>query len=335
MEKLISDDFDEHDKVLDAVCQKFNFEVKPSWHHKWFFRFLQISASYRYVRDCEANIKSNIENPVGYKDYLPDYDLVNMTYQGLYDVWHFDFVRWWSTFGQLQFNKFEMVKFRELSLLRFGKKYDESEKNLFNTKFKKYIDHVLESPSYPDVLILGVTMDKPKSILIREFIEVMDRYNVYPQENTAHGNFFIKQSKLKEQAFKDCYRTFELRMRFPEISLIKLAKMSNTLKTSLAGIKDDSDSEAAKSVRSGIKNQLTIAINLAEAAARSSFPHAKKGPGIHSKYLEMPEYFQRLFKIIQTETSYKTQNVDEIIKELPIWIAKANSFNLNMLDRLY
>lgn len=334
-QKLISDEFEQHDKVLNEVCQKFNFAVRPDWRHKWFFRFLQISASYRYVRDCQAEIKSGGKNPDNYKDYLSDYDLVNMTYQGLYDVWHFDFVRWWATFGQLQFSKGENIKFRELALIQFGKKYDQNKRQLFNIRFQNYLDHVIDSPSFPDTLILGVTMDKSKNVLIREFIEIMDRYNVYPQENTAHGNFFIKQSKLKESALRDCYRTFELRIRFPEISLIELAKMANTLKTSLAGIKDDSNSEAAKSVRSGIKNQLTMAINLAEAAARSSFPHTKKGPGIHSKYLQMPDYFMNLFNIIQEITPYKTQDVKQILSELPNLIEKAKSYNLDSLERLY
>jgi len=335
MEKLLSDEFAIHDKTLEEVCQKFNFDVKPSWHHKWYFRFLQISASYRYVRDCEAVMKSGGSNPEGYKDYLPDYDHVNMTYQGLYDVWHFDFVRWWATFGQLQFSKEQDVRFRELALLQFGKKYSDDEILSVGKKYQNYINHVIKSPAYPDVLVLGVPMDKSRNTLIKNFIEIMDRYNVYPQESTAHGNFFVKQSKLKESAFRDCYRTFELRMRYPDISLIELAKMANTLKTSLAGIKNDSESDAAKSVRSGIKKQLTMAINIAEAAARSSFPHTGKGPGIHSSYLERPDFFQGLFKIIQKTTPYKTQDVKEIVKVLPALIQQARDYNLDKLERLY
>ncbi len=335
MENLISDDFDQHDKVLADVCEKFQFNVQPSWHHKWYFRFLQISYSYSYVRECEAVIKSGGVNQVGYKEHLPDYDLVNMTYQGLYDVWHFDFIRWWAIFGQLQFSRQQDFKCRELGLLEFGRKYNDDQKNIFVNKYIRYIDQVIDGFSYPDVLILGLPMDKPKDVLIKQFIEIIDRYNVYPQPNTAHGNFYIKQTKLKESALRDCYRTFELRVRYPDISLIELAKMSNTLKTSLAGIKDDSESEAAKSVRSGTKQQINMAINIAEAAARGSFPYTKKCIGLHNKYLSEIDYFKQLFNVIQRVTPFKTQDSNLIVKELPEWIRKAEECNLNNLLRLY
>lgn len=343
MKKLLSDEFDVHDKTLEVVCRKFKFKAMPSWQHKWFYRFLQISLSFRYAHNCETSINEGLPTSKNYKEFIPDYDLVKFVKDSFVDVWNIEFVRWWGVFGQMQFSLNNEIKFQELGAIGFGKKYTENEKKVLYEKYLINLDKVFNTPSFPDYLILGVPLNKSKNKLLEEFEKVIELYTLFPQEETAHGNFFIKKSKLKESALRDCYRTLEIRMRYPEISLIELAKRSGTLKTSLAGIKDDANNDFANTVRVGIKKQLNMAINIAENSARGLFPDTRKLNGLHSLYLKLHQFPDigsddpggLIFDQVLKPGKYKSQKASEILKELPNLIDSAEEFNFDKLHRSY
>ena len=344
MQKLLSDQFELHDKALLKVMEKFKFHAKPAWQHKWFYRYLQISLSYRYVHSCECELESGSQPDEGYKEFLPDYDYVKHIWSCFSDVWTCEFIRWWAIFGQKHFSKKDISMIDEIALLRFGKKYVHSDLDLINKSYKKHLKKWLNEPSVPDMLILGVPMDQSKEQLLQRLGTVLDKYTVYPQENASHGNFYIFKSKIKEETIRDCYRTLEIKMNNPDISLIELANKSNTLKTSLAGLRNSKSGDHVNTVQVGIKRQLNMAINLAENAARGVFPCVEKGYQNPLFYLHIPLLKKlgyvamdqnSIFDQIMEGSKYKSLDIDTLLKELPYLVQASDELNIGQVNRSY
>jgi len=49
MNNLYFDTFKKEEKIFEEVVKKYKPELMPSWHHWWFYRYLQISPSYLYI----------------------------------------------------------------------------------------------------------------------------------------------------------------------------------------------------------------------------------------------------------------------------------------------
>lgn len=345
MDRLLSDDFELHDKMLDQVCKKFKFEVVPSWQHKWFYRFLQISFSYRFVHNCETKIAKGSSPVENYKDFIPDYDYVRHVHNAFSDVWFMDFIRWWAVFGQFQFNSNEKSSINEIAFFRSGKKYSDDELDSINSDLKSHITKWLDTPSTPDMLLIGLPLNFSKKELSLKITNVVDKYTFFPQDDVAYGNFFIYKSKIKEGAVRDCYRTLEIKMRNPEISLIDLAVKSNTLKTSLAGIKDGANVEFVNSVQVGVRRQLKLAVDLAESAARGLFPCVDRSAGwMHPLYLNYHNLYKlgitdvmggQIFNEIQSVNELKSQDINKLLNELPLFVEHAKKQRFFDVSRSY
>ncbi|QWD22479.1 hypothetical protein G6688_05025 [Polynucleobacter paneuropaeus] len=343
MKQLLSDQFCQHDHALKEVCRRHKFIVEPSWQHKWFYRYLQISLSYNYVHDCERAARSKIQKISDYKSTIADYDQVKFVESAFFGVCDIEFIRWWGIIGQFQFNQNDSYQNNVLETICFGKKYTQKDKSLMIKKYEEMLNNVISTPSHPDLLILSVPLNNSKENLIKSFTKNIEQYMLFPQNEVAFGNFFIKKSKLKEAALRDCFRTLEIKLRDPEITLIELAKKSGTLKTSLAGIKENSKTEFANTVRVGIKKQLDMAINLAENAARGVFPETKKIHGLNRLYSELHKVTSKdgigvgalILNKIQKKSKYKSLNINEIIRHLKSLQGYGSKRNFDELKRLY
>lgn len=345
--KLLSDEFEKQDKVLEEVCRRHKFIVKPSWQHKWFFRYLQISLSYYFVHGASNLDKSNKRINKTHKNCLDDFDTVRFTVSAFSGVWNIDFIRWWGFIGQYQFNKSNTYQNDVLEVIRLGKKYSTKEKKIMLEKYERLLNNVIGSSSYPNYLILGMPLNESKEKLLKNLSKLIDQNSIIPQDEVAFGNFSIKKTKLKESSLRDCYRTLEIKMRNPEISLLDLAKRSGTLKTSLAGIKGNSSPEFVNTVRVGIKKQLDMAINLAENSARGLFPETKKTLGLTYMYYKLEElvrngemnYISMLFDKAKNTTKenskFKSLDVDEILEHLKHLDMYRKEYKVAELKRLY
>lgn len=334
MEKLFSDQFDEYDSIFDQVCKEFKVKVMPTWHHRWFYRYLQISPSYYYVWGMDEMKRRGLRRPKNFKDCLPNYRAVSRTLAMFGDVWSFDFSRWWFFIGQYQFIANTSFKSQSLSLIPMGYSPAENFMEKQHKNIQGFIDVVLNTPSYPDALILGIPLNKSKEDLLDEIGEILDRNTCYPQPKTSVGNAFINKTKLKEKTLKDCYRVLEIRTRYPDLSLIDLAKRAKTLSTSLAGLNSDSTGQVAQSVRSGISRQLNSGLNIAENAAMGLFPHTGSNFGIQSLFFKNSDLYQPFYKSLTEYTKDRTQLLKDLRKDIPQLIDAANRRSHD-IQRLY
>lgn len=334
MKNLYSDQFSVYDRVLDKVFNEFEVKIKPSWHHRWFYRFLQISLSYYYVWGMDQLKKKGIRRPKNYQSGLPNYRAVERTFAAFGDIWAFDFARWWFYLGQFQFIEKSEFKIHELAIIPMGYKQDKSSCAKISETLGKYIDDILKTPSSPDTLILGIPLNKSKEDLIREIEKALDKNTYYPQPNTYFGNFFINKTKIKEKTLRDCYRVLEIKCRYPDISLIELAKLARTLPTSLAGLNDDSNGQVIQSVRSGISRQLNLGLNIAENAARGIFPDTSAKPGIQSLFFKNVDIYQPFFENISEYMRDEQQLLTDLRRDLPTLIEKSKRMSHD-IKRLY
>lgn len=334
MEKLYSDQFDAYDRIFDKVCDEFEVKLRPSWHHRWFFRYLQVSLSYYYVWGMDQLKQKGIRRPKNYQNDLPDFRAVNRTFAAFGDIWSFDLARWWFFVGQFQFIENSKFKLQELVSIPMGYKQDEGQITKCAEKLSQYVVNVLNTPSHPDTLILGIPLNKSKERLIKEIAAALDKYTLYPQVNTQAGNFFINKTKLKEKTLRDCYRVLEIRVRYPDISLIDLAKMSNTLNTSLAGLDSDSTGQVAQSVRSGISRQLNLGLNIAENAARGIFPNTTSNPGVQSLFLKNDDLYMPFYKNMVENLRNESQLLKDLRRDIPYLIRESKKMSHD-IKRLY
>ncbi len=334
MEKLYSDHFAAYDRIFDKVCDEFSVNLRPSWHHRWFYRFLQISISYYYVWGMEQLKKKGIRRPKNWQDHLPDFRAVNRTFAAFGDVWSFDLAQWWFYIGQFQFIERPEFKLRELARIPMGYKQDQAEIKKCLDRLNDYIDTIFITPSHPDTLILGIPLNKSKKKLLEEITIALDRNTLYPQNKTHFGNFFINKTKLKEKTLKDCYRVLEIQVRNPEISLIELAKLAGTLQTSLAGLNSDSSSQTAKSVRSGISRQLNLGLNIAENAARGIFPDTSSYPGVQSLFFKNNDLYQPFYQSRADHTLNESKLLEDLRRDIPYLISESNKISHD-IKRLY
>jgi hypothetical protein len=335
MRVLLSDQFSMFDETFDQICNEFEVQLRPSWQHKWFYRYLQISPSYFYVKTLVDPFEPGKKKPKGYKKVCPNYDEVVRTYASLGDVWIMEFTRWWFLIGQSQFFYKKEFPVELLASISAKQKIDVNFVNSTLATTKKCLKKLNATPSCTDYIFMGVPLHKDKKETLKMVENFLDQYTTFTQPDIPLGNMFIYKSKLKEKTISDCYRALEIRVRYPDLSLIEVARRANTLKTSLAGLEDDDDGAFARSVRSGISRQIKMASRIAENAARGFFPVTLDAKGMYSTLFSPDAKFRLIFEKIGDQLPLRSQLLNTLREHIPLIIDIAENGKHRNLKRSY
>ena len=195
MNNLYFDTFKKEENVFEEVVKKYKPELMPSWHHWWFYRYLQISPSYLFIHNRHLafiaqkknpNVKiprynpkierkkleevyENSKTPENAKAILEHqisssehYKEVSRTYDAFGDVWSLSFGMWWFKRGQHQFkpNVLPTPEITEYYKLPFNKQLWKYEFEEIQKKIDDHYLHMITQPLYPTVVNLCAIQNK-------------------------------------------------------------------------------------------------------------------------------------------------------------------------------
>ena len=130
----------------------------------------------------------------------------------------------------------------------------------------------------------------------------------------------IKRLKIPEKTIKDCYRLIEYKAFNPnESNLIKIAKSSGILKTSVGGLANSLNS--VDSVRSGVSRLNKLSNQIMEATCNAEFPLASSPESILNLYKKIINEFyssspSEIFQYIRSKLPDKKEMYDAIRTEV-------------------
>jgi len=280
--KMVIDTFPDYEECFDYVWERFPVGEKPTWHHWWLYRFLQISPSYwEMAKHYQYSVKTN-ENHFDYVRFPPQLTKVMQTFWAFGNVWDYDFTRWWYLRARFQFLNEEVLSPDITTILDLPENkllHDDEVESAANS-VKDIYKQAIEADGYPRLLVLGIPIKKSKSATLK-LVEKYLKENVsFGKADAPSGKYQIYQSKIREEVIKDCYKVFEIKAYQEKIDLIKIAVEANVLRGAMADYKsskgDLNKMQSVESMRSGTSRQLAMAYNLAENAARGVFPITNK-----------------------------------------------------------
>lgn len=329
------DTFEHYDACFDAVWKEYPIGDKPKWQHYWFYRYLQISPSYiMWSKMMDLHEEGVDINSVCPK--IPELPLVAQTFHSFDDVWELDFTRWWYLIGRNQFNVdlFSIGDVREI--FAWPNQIEILDRDLIEAKehVELIYNNLQSKNSYPSVVGLCI----PIQSSIRKTLKSIERFLKanYPfaEESKVESNYQIYKSKIREHSVSDCFKTLEIRADQEKVDLVKVAKEGNTLKGAMADLKsagyDASKMNSVESLRSGTSRQLSMAILLAENAARGRFPCLEPIEILAPDYIKIRETFRRLKKAEE----FRNFDIKKITKEIDFIIKNPESADWHALKRI-
>lgn len=264
--QLVSDYFETYDRAFCDVCKVLNLKKLPTWKHIWLFRYLQLSYS-RYVLEMCNEGRWDLK----IKESLPELIKLEKIYSIFPMSRSLEFADWWFPDGMRFFYRQEKLEFTEIgSLVPHNKFVTREDYWTLRDSFENYMARIYGDRFGPPALIIGFNISNSKKQILSEFEEFLNQNSIMKENYISMYQYNFENSKIKEKTLKDCFRALEIRAIYPEIDLLEVAKISNTLDQSLSGI--GRDAESNQSIRSGISRQIKLALRISENAARGIFP---------------------------------------------------------------
>jgi hypothetical protein len=321
-QNLYFDTFEAQEAAFEHVWARFPVGNKPTWHHWWFYRYLQISPSFLLNQEEVDLLKQSNEligDPFERFDKFLDLSRTGYTFG---DVWNIDFIRWWYARARFQFEPevIKKVDVQEIQQLELGKKIpkEDQERALWRTiDIFKEKNH---SVFFPDFRIIGIPLQSSKRATLRAIEKYLDQTVVFGQAKAPSGMVKINKSKLREFTVRDSYKVLELRCFQQTPDLVELGVNAGVLRGAMADLKfhknDVTKIESIQSLRSGTSRQLLNAIHLAENAARGKFPC------IEMVGHEKPNYkmLQKTFLKLKSVPCLNRINKKQLLKDIEYFV---------------
>ena len=338
-EESLVDLFDFYDKTLDKVCFDLGVTEIPPWIERWYFRFIQINPIFRYYPYYE-HIKENwsldddpnriYRNYVdslyeqGIKKYHPEFTeaLLNLEFSRYMFCCDTTFspslYKWWYVariyihfVDSISVEKFEFSN-KELNSNKFDEDIEAYSKWLETNKHSLYRMY-LKSKDHESISFYGFYEYLSKDDLLSKFERITSNL-----QRKVPG--LIKRLKIPEKTIKDCYRLIEYKAFNPnESNLIKIAKSSGILKTSVGGLANSLNS--VDSVRSGVSRLNKLSNQIMEATCNAEFPLASSPESILNLYKKIINEFYssspcEIFQYIRSKLPDKKEMYDAIRTEV-------------------
>ena len=358
MNNLYFDTFKKEENVFEEVVKKYKPELMPSWHHWWFYRYLQISPSYLYIHNrhlafiaqkknpnvkiprynlkierkkleevyenskTTENAKAILEHQISSSEH---YKEVSRTYDAFGDVWSLSFGMWWFKRGQHQFkpNVLPTPEITEYYKLPFNKQLWKYEFEEIQKKIDDHYLHMITQPLYPTVVNLCIPMRNTKQKTMKVISEYLDKNINFSIPELSAGFYSIHKCKMREVRISASYKVLELRAHQQKPVLADLAKKADVIKTTLAGYKTHTDADlklsALNSLRSGTRRQISSALKLAENAALGIFPSLDTPVYSHSSDFNQ---LKTIFEDLAKTNKSKEFDKDHLIKYI---VTKSNA----------
>jgi len=330
-EQSLVDLFELYDQAFDEVCDELQVVDKPTWQHRWFYRFYQINLVPKLIYILENTNKDN-ELPellVRLSKHDVYEDLLEAT-EKFYCSSDQTFVKWWFTKAKNYFvNSKDKVK--GIMTIKFNDEFRSQDTVFWLKKFYILIKDILQQKYRADHLLIAVPVRGSK----KETMELIERYidgsfsfnSLWSGKKNQNENpYEITKNKIPLKTIKDCYRLLEYIAFNPKEDLVDIAKNSGILEFSLLNLDGDRGIESLNSIRSGTSRLMTLTIELLQGSAYGFFPAPSKMP--QKSYRKDP--FNEVRKIFPYLTSQ--QLFESARKNLPPLAKMRAQIKKEMLD---
>ena len=328
--QLYSERFPKYAEAFEWAWERYQKGEKPTWHHWWLQRYLQISPSYYEYTLINAKRKrfqmktgcsfeeAELEIGIGRLKSREHYNQIKKIYFSFGgDIWKINFAMWWYIRARYQFSVHVLKnpEIKEIFYLPTNKLPSTQELDLYRNNFFSYENEIVGTRGYPSAALIGIPIRSTKKKTMKLIEDYLDEHINFSKPGIPVGNYSMHKSKLREKTVEDCYKVLELRSYQNEPNLIFLALETNCLPGTIAGYKNSIDPahqlQCLNSLRAATSRQLKHALYIAENAALGIFPSNKK-----------PEHFiefdfdrlNKIYKKLLRENNFNNNIKEEWLK---------------------
>lgn len=259
---------------VETLRERYRAQVSKEWRYEQFFKFLQLSPSYRLAR---LKASGKLE---GKKIRFPsDFDVVERTYAACGDVTKTHFWEWWLATGQYALGS--NVRSRPRLLLKVSSGQPAAEEDVLAAQdaLKEFavLDRVAEGQ--PSVLVAAIPLSGGRNAILRAFNQLLAQHLVPEDDRKRLPDFKFETNKIRQSTVAAAGAMTVLRAANPKAELYLLGNRQNVSKhvtpkqRSRAGLEGD-----RRVMEIMTSRQLLRAYILAEWAARCRFPYLEKLP---------------------------------------------------------
>lgn len=254
--------------------QKYGISVQGDWRHESFFRFLQISPSYRLAHLVATGGIQDL-TACGYvpRDFL---DVVK-TYEAFGDVWQIDFWNWWVKRAQFQFGLRCQPRVHTIATLQPGADADQQSFEDARACLDQYFSADRVAEGKPGSLVIAVPLHGDHAAILREVSKLMDEALCSFGRNSDGAQFKFFINKIRRQTLDDARRVAWARAASPKRPLYVIGNRVGIAAAYVTeeGVKAPKDNRRDLMVIVTSRH-LQRALVFSENAARGRFPCSDK-----------------------------------------------------------
>ena len=313
--------FELYDQAFDKVCDELNIKKRPTWQHRWFYRYLLINPIANFHHRVKRNKIEKLDKGIKGNKVLTElynlkleYSLSILVADKLDPSFYESFPEWYLKTMQdderISDYKVDRIDFdcpgnQWINFSDREKEFKDWQKG--NTKA---IHKIYQSNAWDGYDIFAVPRVGDKTKILKSFKKILE-INHRPSYN-------IVKNKVREQTVKDCYKLLEYRALNPSASLLEMAKETGVLSTSLAGIDGKYGENSSNSVKAGVHRLNDLALEILKDSSYSYFP--LKGKYIENNEEAVQLVFRNYFK---TKPYLRIQQIkDSLPTTLPSMVSK-------------
>lgn len=265
--------------------QKYGISVSGDWRHESFFRFLQISPSYRLAHRVAGGRVSDL---AGCEHVPEDFSAVMETYEAFGDVWQIDFWNWWVTRAQYQFGLRCPPRVHRIATLQSG--VDAGPQNLDDARacLEQYFSADRLAEGRPGSLVIAIPLHADRATILREVSKQIDEARHSSGPDMYGAKFKFRVNKIRSRTLDDARRVAWARAAAPTKPLYVIGNRVGIA----AGYVTEEGVKVPKDNRRDLmvivtSRHLQRALIYSENAARGRFPCFDKVDSIEFDFKEL------------------------------------------------
>jgi len=298
--------------AVETLRDRYREQVFKEWRYEQFFKFLQLSPSYRLAR---LKATGKLE---GKRIRFPrDFDVVEKTYAACGDVTKTHFWEWWLATGQYALGSNVRSRPRLLLKVSAGQPAVENDVLAAQEALKEFavLDRVAEGQ--PSILVAAIPLSGGRNAILRAFNHLLSQHLVPEDDRKRLPDFRFQTNKIRKATVVAAGALAVFRAANPQVELYRIGnakKVSANITPHQRSRADFSDERRIMEIMTSTR--LRRAYILAENAARGVFPSLKALPADPGR----PEMdYVKLGKQISITIKTLERQLVEYRKKNPHW----------------
>ncbi|WP_423680491.1 hypothetical protein [Undibacterium sp. WLHG33] len=265
--------------------QKYGISIQGDWRHENFFRFLQISPSYRLAHLAATG---GVQDLAACGHVPQDYADVVKIYEAFGDVWQTDFWNWWVKRAQYQFGLRCPPRVHRFATLQPGADADQQSLDDAQACLDQYFSADRLAEGKPGSLVIAIPLHADRATIMREVSKLMDEAEQSFGPDADTGQFKFLVNKIRRQTLDEARRVAWARAAAPKQPLYVIGNRVGIAAAYVTkeGVRAPKDNRRDLMVIV-TSRQLKRALVFSENAARGRFPCSDEVDSIDFDFKEL------------------------------------------------